>query len=95
MSSGLQRLQDMCGRALEKFSKDLYASESHFICEILQNCDDNSYADTVVPTLTIRAEPELITLINNEKGFAAADVRSICDLGASTKINSQVDFLRD
>jgi len=80
----------MCGRALEKFSKDLYASEHHFICEVLQNCDDNSYWDHVLPSLTIVVERDLITLRNNEKGFTEKDVRAICDLGASTKINSQV-----
>lgn len=88
MATAVASLRGMCGRALEKLSKDLYAHEGHFFHELLQNCDDNSYADSVTPTIKLGVTPDAIVLLNNELGFTEKDVRSICDLGASTKLDS-------
>ena len=38
---GMDSLRAMCGRALDKLSRDLYESRSHFLFEMLQNSDDN------------------------------------------------------
>ena len=84
-SSALAELRSMCGRALEKLSKDIYAHETHFFSELIQNCDDNKYTEGTVPTLSLLVSNDSVTLLNNEVGFTEADVRSICDLGASTK----------
>ena len=51
--AGTESLRGMCARALEKLSKDIYNSRSHFISEILQNCDDNKYQADAVASLTI------------------------------------------
>ena len=88
MVPAVASLRAMCGRALEKLSKDLYAHEGHFFHELLQNCDDNSYAESTIPTIKLGVTPEAIFLLNNELGFTDKDVRSICDLGASTKVDS-------
>jgi len=31
------------GRSLERLSKDLYSKDTHFVLELVQNADDNSY----------------------------------------------------
>ena len=67
---GSEHLLGMCGRALEKLSKDIYTHESHFFSELLQNCDDNRYDPGVVPLVSLRITDTGITLINNESGFA-------------------------
>ena len=61
------------------------AQEKHFFNELIQNCDDNKYAQGTLPALSLLVSDDSATLLNNEKGFTEADVRSICDLGASTK----------
>lgn len=66
-------------------SEDLYAKSSHFILEMVQNADDNKYAENATPTLTIRIEDELVTFTSNELGFEPAHVRAICSIGKSTK----------
>lgn len=33
------------GRALQRLSVDLYRKDSHFVLELIQNADDNAYAD--------------------------------------------------
>jgi hypothetical protein len=89
MAPAVASLRQMCGRALEKLSKDLYADEGHFFNELLQNSDDNKYADGTIPTLKLLVSKDAVCLLNNELGFTAKDVRAICDLGASTKVDSQ------
>jgi hypothetical protein len=51
----------------------------------LQNADDNSYAPGVVPAVEFLLLPDAVAVINNETGLTAADVRALCDVGASTK----------
>ena len=57
------------------------------ICQIIQNCDDNSYKGDVEPSLIIRLTEELIEFENNEIGFSERDVESICSIGQSSKAN--------
>lgn len=87
MKESVENLRGMCGRGLEKLSKDLYNHESHFFNELLQNCDDNKYAEGCSPSVKIIVTNAAVVLLNNELGFSAADVRSLCDLGASTKMD--------
>lgn len=79
-----QRLE----RALKRLSDELYSESTHFVLELLQNADDNSYEAGVIPrgefTLTTTNE---IVFFNNESGFSRANIRAICDVGASTKEN--------
>lgn len=75
-------------RALKRLSDELYSENTHFVLELLQNADDNTYDLDVVPrsefTLTHNGE---IVFYNNEVGFSQANIRAICDVGASTKEN--------
>lgn len=81
-----QRLE----RALKRLSDELYSENTHFVLELLQNADDNSYEAGV------RAKGEFVLTTsrqvvfhNNERGFSSANIQAICDVGASTK--SSVD----
>ena len=66
-------------------SEDLYAKSPHFILEMVQNADDNKYAEGTKPTLMIRIEDHAVTFSSNELGFEPANVRAICSVGKSTK----------
>ncbi|MDB6066910.1 MAG: hypothetical protein JWR26_3118 [Pedosphaera sp.] len=80
--------------ALKLLAEELNSKETHFILELLQNAEDNEYADkqpelglTIVPdnpTGTPSADGCLIVL-NNEVGFKVENVRSLCSVGQSTK----------
>ncbi|KAI0316837.1 hypothetical protein OF83DRAFT_1124692 [Amylostereum chailletii] len=72
-------------RAVERLSSDLYNKKTHFLLEFIQNADDNSYAPGIVPTLKLRMRDRQISILCNEVGFTAENVRAICDIGASTK----------
>ena len=77
--------------AITLISKDLYASDNHFILELIQNAEDNKYdrlprdAD---PFLIFILFEDKIVIQNNEDGFREEDVRSICSVGQSTKNKS-------
>lgn len=82
-------------RAIAHLSEGLYSKETHFILELIQNAEDNHYAEQVKPDLTFlllsqdptgtqEAEGSLL-IINNEAGFRAADVKALCAVGETTK----------
>jgi len=37
--------QERLGRSLDRLSKDLYSKDTHFVLELIQNADDNSYPE--------------------------------------------------
>ena len=89
-------LESISGAARE-FSR-LNTDRTHFIFELIQNADDNKYPKKVLPSLKIsvlkldytnKTDSNLLLEVeNNEVGFNKADVRSICQLGNSTKVNN-------
>ena len=66
-------------------SRDLYTKDSHFILELIQNADDNKYAENISPSLTISLNDRQARVDCNELGFSQQDVEAICKVGASTK----------
>lgn len=72
-------------RALKLLSTDLYAKDIHFVLELLQNAEDNSYAPGVVPEIRFVLTSDAILVQNNEVGFSEDNVRSICDVANSSK----------
>ncbi|CAG9234826.1 DUF3883 domain-containing protein [Burkholderia vietnamiensis] len=78
-------LRGQLNNALRLLSEDLYASDTHFLLELLQNADDNSYAPDVVPSVQIKLSQQRLTFFNNEVGFAEKNVRALCGVGRSTK----------
>lgn len=72
---------------LETVAQDLNSKESHFLLELVQNADDNEYAEGVAPTLAFRLTPEELVASNNELGFLEKNVRALCSAGESSKKN--------
>jgi len=62
----------------------LYEKSTHFILELLQNADDNSY-DCSNPTLNFTYTPGSLRVDSNEVGFSASNVEAICSIQESTK----------
>lgn len=80
------------GRGLQRLSLELYSKDTHFVLELIQNADDNSYPDVFsqpnskeVPSLKFVISNTTIAVLNNEIGFQEANIRALCDVGKSTK----------
>lgn len=59
----------------------------------VQNADDNVYPENVEPTLTFILQDSGITVLNNEQGFSAQNIRALCDVGNSTKKGSDAGYI--
>ncbi|XP_060717612.1 uncharacterized protein wu:fj29h11 [Tachysurus vachellii] len=83
----MKKQQDRIGRSLERLSTELYSKDTHFVLELIQNADDNSYPldREEEPALAFIVQKDYITILNNECGFEEKNVRAICDVGKSTK----------
>uniref|UniRef100_A0A3B3RWP0 Wu:fj29h11 n=1 Tax=Paramormyrops kingsleyae TaxID=1676925 RepID=A0A3B3RWP0_9TELE len=77
--------QERLGRSLDRLSAELYSKDTHFVLELIQNADDNSYSSNVQPALAFVIEKDCIVILNNENGFEEQNIRAICDVGRSTK----------
>lgn len=99
--------QDYCGlrdyprvslaNSIKTLADDLYAKDTHFIFELIQNAEDNDYDPNKKPTLQFklcqqqlngRFGPVLI-VHNNEVGFQEQHVQALCRVGDSTKKKAQ------
>ncbi|XP_014916077.1 uncharacterized protein LOC106964848 isoform X1 [Poecilia latipinna] len=83
----MQVHQERLGRSLDRLSTELYSKDTHFVLELIQNADDNSYPSggDAVPALAFVVERDCVTVLNNETGFQEKNIRAICDVGRSTK----------
>ncbi|MDD3052051.1 MAG: hypothetical protein PHR06_13025, partial [Candidatus Cloacimonetes bacterium] len=92
-----ERTKNDLNNALKNLSEDIYGNDAHFIFELLQNADDNSY-QTDNPSVSfklIQKDPTFtsgsygaLVIENNECGFAQIDVDSLCRVGESLKRTS-------
>lgn len=71
-------------------SSQLYERSTHFLLEVIQNADDNTY-DTHTPTVSFSYAPGILQIDCNETGFTAEDVEAICAISQSTKANKKAD----
>ena len=78
-----RRYQSLLGTVAE----DLNSKESHFILELVQNADDNTYSPGVDPSLSFLAESQRLVVVNNEAGFIPEHVAALCSAGESSKKN--------
>ena len=67
-----------------RLSDSLYQEPTHFLLELIQNADDNTY-ENVEPTLNINYSGQTLRLDCNEIGFGMNNVEAICKIGRSTK----------
>ncbi|XP_071961958.1 uncharacterized protein [Antedon mediterranea] len=73
-------------RSLERLSSELYTKDTHFVLELVQNADDNTYKEQCqLPSLLFVLEDGSITVYNNERGFSGENIQALCDVGKSTK----------
>ena len=94
---GSKRLKISSQNAIRTLADDLYNKHTHFIFELIQNAEDNTYADQNTyppyisfrltktdPTDSVGSDGALI-IQNNEVGFSADNVDTICTVGETTK----------
>ncbi|KAG0569647.1 hypothetical protein KC19_6G104700 [Ceratodon purpureus] len=89
----LARQHARMGRALHRLSQDLYSQDSHFVLELVQNADDNSYGPGVEAALVFIVQCGHVMVFNNEDGFTPANLRALCDVGNSTKAGSSTGYI--
>ncbi|BFG15404.1 hypothetical protein CerSpe_016780 [Prunus speciosa] len=89
----LKKQHARLGRALHCLSQELYSQDSHFLLELVQNADDNTYPTNVEPTLTFILQESGIIVLNNERGFSSQNIRALCDVGSSTKKGSNAGYI--
>lgn len=66
-------------------STDLYTSRARFLMEVIQNADDNKYAEGETPTLSITVTPKYVKIECNEEGFSKKNIQALCRTGRSSK----------
>ncbi|RYP53097.1 hypothetical protein DL768_001874 [Monosporascus sp. mg162] len=72
------------GLTRRNLSRQLYDKETHFLLELIQNADDNTYECTT-PSLNFTYKRGSLRVDCNEIGFTESNVRAICSIGESTK----------
>lgn len=93
-----QRVKDSLNNSIQALARDLYSKDTHFIFELIQNAEDNSY-QKVEPSLSfrlLRTDPTgtqgsfgALIIQNNEIGFSSNNVEAICAVGMTTKSKNQ------
>ncbi|EJD42158.1 hypothetical protein AURDEDRAFT_186148 [Auricularia subglabra TFB-10046 SS5] len=81
------KLKEKLEKSLQILSEELYSKPAHFVLELLQNADDNSYAPGTTPEMRIVLRPSHMEIRCNETGFTAENVKAFCGIGQSTKRN--------
>ncbi|PWI34734.1 hypothetical protein DI392_00150 [Vibrio albus] len=102
-STGVCRLQPEIRKDLDNsvsiLSEQLYSKELHFVFELIQNAEDNHYADCEKPELLfelLETDPTntegcsgCLAIYNNEVGFSIDNIKALSSVGSSTKSSSK------
>ncbi len=75
-------------RSVDKLAIDIYSSSEHFVYELIQNADDASDSVDDACVKLFFAGEYLIASHNGRK-FSDEDIKAVCGIGDSQKINSQ------
>ncbi len=89
----VRNLQRGYARATQRLAAELYASDIHFVLELVQNADDCAYAPGASPALRVALSAADVRFSSNERGFSERDVRALCAVGDSTKKAGDVGFI--
>lgn len=89
----LSELREVTVRAIHRLAGELYAGNVHFVLELIQNADDNSYQLDRTPTLRMVATASKLLFVNNENGFSEKDCLALCSIGSSTKKASDAGYI--
>ncbi|OPB40492.1 hypothetical protein A0O28_0005710 [Trichoderma guizhouense] len=82
---GYEQLRTILTECLKLLSEELYDTSTHFLQELLQNADDNSY-DCPNPKLVFTYKLGSLRVDSNETGFTASNIKAICSIHQSTKL---------
>lgn len=82
---GFEKMRPKLDRAIQHLSEDLYSEDIHFVLELVQNADDNTYPPGVEPFIRFVRRGNVLHILNNEIGFQEKNVRAVCDIGKSSK----------
>ncbi|CAH8538097.1 unnamed protein product [Heterobilharzia americana] len=99
----VQRVEGKLSRSLIQLSEELYGLPGHFLLELIQNADDNTYSVDEIPTLefclscvkkTLTESDDnknlsLLVMNNESVGFSENDMSALCDVGLSTKVTQR------
>ncbi len=69
--------------SLKSLSNDLYTDSLRFVYELVQNCDDACQPKSILHIAIV--DHRYLIVCHNGKPFDEEDVRSLCDIGCSTK----------
>ncbi len=78
---------------VSKLINDLYSEQPQFLFELIQNAEDNKYADGVKPELRITVNDDFLLVQNNEVGFLDENVDAICNIGDTTKKDKRLGYI--
>ncbi|KAF2499755.1 hypothetical protein BU16DRAFT_504059 [Lophium mytilinum] len=89
----LENLQRRLGATTKALAAELYAKDTRFVYELIQNAEDNSYRvannESEPPWLRFALDQDRIVIDSNEDGFSEANIKAICSIGESTKTSIQ------
>ena len=97
----IERVRDSLNNAIQHLADGLYSERPHFIFELIQNAEDNTYTEqpTYPPFISFRltkTDPTnspgsdgALIIQNNEIGFMHDNVSAICAVGKTTKKKEQ------
>lgn len=75
-------------QAAKVLSEELYVKDDHVVLELVQNVDDCIYEEGADPSFQLMLFDDGLLCATNERGFAPANVKAICNLGSSSKSRS-------
>jgi hypothetical protein len=78
---------------LALLSRELYSKRDHWVSEVIQNADDNTYPPGSTPTLTFDILEGALKVCSNEVGFSRKNVEAICSAGLSSKSRSDGEYI--
>ena len=94
-----ERVKDSLNNTIQQLADGLYSKHPHFIFELIQNAEDNTYEEELLPYLSFRltkTDPTgsegsdgALIIQNNETGFTHDNVNVICEAGKTTKKKAQ------
>ena len=96
-------LMGMLRRALNQLATGIFEHAHHYVFELTQNADDNSYpvgADHFLKFVLLENDPTgtpgsqgCLCVLNDETGFEKKHVESLCDIGNSTKQGQREGYI--
>ncbi|KAF2810106.1 uncharacterized protein BDZ99DRAFT_442610 [Mytilinidion resinicola] len=89
----IDNIRRKLGASTKALAANLYAKDTRFVYELIQNAEDNSYEvaknESKSPWLRFALDQDRIVIDSNEDGFSEANIRAICSIGESTKASIQ------